>query len=52
MTEDEIQKLHQQFDHLMARIQHDIDIVPTEKLRDIAQVLIQLMDFKTAMQNA
>lgn len=52
MDEKLIQSLSEAFEHLMARIEHEIKNAPVEQLEHIAHTLLQLQDFKNAMQQA
>lgn len=52
MNEDLVNKVNTAFDHLMARIENDIKTAPVEDLEHIAHTLLQIMDFKNAMQQS
>lgn len=52
MNEELVNKVNVAFDHLMARIENDIKNAPVEDLEHVAHTLLQLMDFKNAMQQA
>ena len=52
MREELAIKVNEAFDHLMARIEHEIKQAPVEQLEHVAHVLLQIMDFKNAMQQA
>lgn len=52
MNEDLVNKVNTAFDHLMARIEHEIKEAPVEQLEHVSHTLLQLLDFKNAMQQA
>lgn len=52
MREELVQQVNAAFEHLMARIENDIKTAPVEDLEHIAHTLLQIMDFKNAMQQS
>lgn len=52
MQEQLVQQVNTAFEHLMARIENDIKTAPVEDLEHIAHTLLQIMDFKNAMQQS
>lgn len=52
MREELVQQVNTAFEHLMARIENDIKTAPVEDLEHIAHTLLQIMDFKNAMQQS
>lgn len=52
MNEKLVNDVNTAFDHLMARIEHEIKSAPVEQLEHVAHTLLQLLDFKNAMQQA
>ena len=52
MQEQLIQQVNTAFEHLMARIENDIKTAPVEDLEHVAHTLLQVMDFKNAMQQS
>lgn len=52
MNEQLVNQVNTAFEHLMSRIEHEIKQAPVEQLEHVAHTLLQLMDFKNAMQQA
>ena len=52
MREEFVNGVNAAFEHLMARVEHEIKNAPVEQLEHVAHVLLQIMDFKNAMQQA
>ena len=52
MDENLATKVNEAFENLLLRINNDIKSVPVEDLEHVAHTLLQIMDFKNAMQNA
>lgn len=52
MREDLIAKTNDVYEHLLDRLEHEIKTAPLEALEHVVPAVLQVMDFKNAMQQA
>ena len=52
MNEKLVNDVNTAFEHLMARVEHEIKSAPVEQLEHVAHVLLQIMDSQTTIYHA